>query len=159
MRHIAELLEQIAPGEESELRGVFVGACETRRLSPSVAQQRLGALLLAAYPGQRAYVLRHPGDVLSLTGRSGVRVSRAARAYRRIVHRALVGLDDIDAVRAALRRFVGREKLRIAARELLVEGGPTSMPRRASSRISLMCASSVRSTKPSRTCARATAIV
>ena len=81
----------------------------------------LGALLCVAYPALASLIHAHPEDLVSVA--PGLRHARDARAYRRLAQAA--GGDDADcaAVRRALRRFAAREKLRVAARELLPHPG------------------------------------
>lgn len=63
----------------------------------------------------------HPEDVAAIA--RGTKQARDARAYRRIVTNAVVDLSDAQGVRRGLRRFVAREKMRVAARELLAWPG------------------------------------
>jgi glutamate-ammonia-ligase adenylyltransferase len=80
----------------------------------------LGALLCVAYPGLAAAIEARPGDLVAI-GRN-LRHARDARAYRRLAAGAADPSDEAT-VRRELRRFAAREKLRIAARELLAFPG------------------------------------
>ncbi|MGH7295202.1 MAG: bifunctional [glutamate--ammonia ligase]-adenylyl-L-tyrosine phosphorylase/[glutamate--ammonia-ligase] adenylyltransferase, partial [Polyangiaceae bacterium] len=86
---------------------------------PSPAQLR--AMLREAYPALEQGLEAHPEDLASLA--RGTRQARDARTYRRMAAAAVGDLSDHAAVRRGLRRFAAREKLRIAARELLAHPG------------------------------------
>jgi glutamate-ammonia-ligase adenylyltransferase len=80
----------------------------------------LGALLACAYPALAQTLAAHPEDlVLCRTAAH----ARDGRAYRRLASIACGELDDPVRVRRGLRRFAVREKLRVAARELLAFPG------------------------------------
>jgi glutamate-ammonia-ligase adenylyltransferase len=81
----------------------------------------LRATLCEAYPALARHLDAHPED-LAVLGR-GARQARDARTYRRLAASAVGDLSDLGAVRRGLRRFAAREKLRIAARELLAHPG------------------------------------
>jgi glutamate-ammonia-ligase adenylyltransferase len=74
-----------------------------------------------AYPALARGLDAHPEDVAALA--RGTRQARDARTYRRLAAGAVGDLSDPVAVRRGLRRFAAREKLRIAARELLAHPG------------------------------------
>ena len=80
----------------------------------------LGALLVCAYPALAPSILLHPEDLLLCRTAT---LPRDARAYRRLASIACGELDDPSRVRRGLRRFAVREKLRVAARELLAFPG------------------------------------
>jgi glutamate-ammonia-ligase adenylyltransferase len=81
----------------------------------------LGALILCAYPAFGPQLDAHPEDLLALA--RGTRQARDLRAYRRLASSAVGDLSDGARVRRGLRRWAAREKLRIAARELLAHPG------------------------------------
>jgi glutamate-ammonia-ligase adenylyltransferase len=78
-------------------------------------------MLCAAYPALERSLDAHPEDLASVA--RGTRQPRDLRAYRRMAAAAVGDPSDHDAVRRGLRRFGAREKLRIAARELLAHPG------------------------------------
>ncbi|HEY6459876.1 MAG TPA: bifunctional [glutamate--ammonia ligase]-adenylyl-L-tyrosine phosphorylase/[glutamate--ammonia-ligase] adenylyltransferase, partial [Polyangiaceae bacterium] len=86
---------------------------------PSSAELR--ALLRDAYPALRGSLEAHPEDVPAIV--RSLRHARDLRAYRRLAASAVGDLGDVAGVRRGLRRFAAREKLRIAARELLAFPG------------------------------------
>jgi glutamate-ammonia-ligase adenylyltransferase len=81
----------------------------------------IGALLLCSYPAFGPLIDAHPEDLLALS--RGTRQARDLRAYRRLAASAVGDLADGARVRRGLRRWTAREKLRIAARELLAHPG------------------------------------
>ncbi|HZU85373.1 MAG TPA: bifunctional [glutamate--ammonia ligase]-adenylyl-L-tyrosine phosphorylase/[glutamate--ammonia-ligase] adenylyltransferase [Polyangiaceae bacterium] len=86
----------------------------------------LGALLCVTYPALARSIDATPDHLAAIAG--GVRHARDARAYRRLVAAALGAAPDPAAadgerVGRELRRFAAREKLRVAARELLAYPG------------------------------------
>jgi glutamate-ammonia-ligase adenylyltransferase len=80
----------------------------------------LGAMLCVAYPALASIIDTHPDDLVAVA--RGVRHARDARSYRRLAQIA-TGDGDPTRVRRGLRRFSAREKLRVAARELLAHPG------------------------------------
>ena len=100
------------------------------RIAPLVASSgdrvraelvELGALLVCSYPAFGPLIDAHPEDLLALA--RGTRQARDLRAYRRLAASAVGDLSDGARVRRGLRRWTSREKLRIAARELLAHPG------------------------------------
>jgi glutamate-ammonia-ligase adenylyltransferase len=77
----------------------------------------LGALVGCAYPALSRAIDAHPEDLVAIA--HGTRRARTLRAYRRLAAVALGDLSDSAGVMRGLRRFAAREKLRVAARELL----------------------------------------
>ncbi|HXX66811.1 MAG TPA: bifunctional [glutamate--ammonia ligase]-adenylyl-L-tyrosine phosphorylase/[glutamate--ammonia-ligase] adenylyltransferase [Polyangiaceae bacterium] len=77
----------------------------------------LGALVVCAYPALARSLDKHPEDLLAVA--RGTRQARDLRAYRRLAAMAVGDFGDRGHVQRGLRRFVAREKLRIAVRELL----------------------------------------
>ena len=100
----------IAGGDvEESRRRLLLSVTSARSISPcsSTARIRRSARCSCAWPE----------DVLTVA-RSGLG-PRDPRTYRRRALATIGDLSDTDAVRANLRRFATREKMRIAARELL----------------------------------------
>ena len=92
------------------------------RSEPSIPPAAdLRAMLGEAYPALVSSMQAHPEDVIAL-GR-GMRHPRNARSYRRLLASASGLSPDPSQMRAGLRRFALREKLRIAARELMAYPG------------------------------------
>lgn len=113
--------EAVAPLAADPARGLVRAALARLELPLRDDLIELGALLCVAYPALASLIHAHPEDLVSVA--PGLRHARDARAYRRLAQAA--GGDDADcaAVRRALRRFAAREKLRVAARELLPHPG------------------------------------
>ena len=80
------------------------------------------AALSCAYPAFALPLERTLGDVLAVT-RAGTKTARDLRAYRRLVVSHVGDGTDAEQVRRGLRVFARREKLRVAARELLPLAG------------------------------------
>jgi len=74
-----------------------------------------------AYPALARDVRTRPEDVAALA--RGTRQPRDARTYRRLLAAAIEQPTDRSSVLRGLRRFASREKLRVAARELLAHPG------------------------------------
>ena len=81
----------------------------------------LAALLECAYPALAREIAARPRDVVAIA--RGTKQARDARTYRRVALSLVGDFGDLDSVRRGLRVFTGREKLRIAARELLPHAG------------------------------------
>jgi [glutamine synthetase] adenylyltransferase / [glutamine synthetase]-adenylyl-L-tyrosine phosphorylase len=79
-------------------------------------------LISAVYPALARHIEAHPEDVAAIA-RSGTKTARDGNTYRRLALAAVGDLSDEDGVRRNLRRFAAREKLRVAARELLPYAG------------------------------------
>ncbi len=77
--------------------------------------------LIEAYPALARSLDVHPEDLVAIS--RGTRQARDLRTYRRLAAAALGDPGDVEALRKALRRFAAREKLRVAARELLAHPG------------------------------------
>jgi [glutamine synthetase] adenylyltransferase / [glutamine synthetase]-adenylyl-L-tyrosine phosphorylase len=113
--------EDVSPREAAAARA---------RIAPLVASAgdrvrgeliELGALLVCSYPAFGPMIDAHPEDLLALS--RGTRQARDLRAYRRLGASAVGDLSDGARLRRGLRRWTAREKLRIAARELLAHPG------------------------------------
>jgi glutamate-ammonia-ligase adenylyltransferase len=112
--------EDVAPLEASSIRARLAARlASTDRVRDDVVE--LGALIAAAYPGLARDVEAHLDDLISLA--RGTRQARDARAYRRLAATAVGDVTDRARVQRGLRRLATREKLRIAARELLAYPG------------------------------------
>jgi glutamate-ammonia-ligase adenylyltransferase len=99
----------------------FDGGITLRPVPPSPSPAELESLLVDAYPALARDVRARPEDVAMLA--RGTRQPRDARTYRRLLGAAVADPSDRAAVLRKLRRFASREKLRIAARELLGHPG------------------------------------
>jgi [glutamine synthetase] adenylyltransferase / [glutamine synthetase]-adenylyl-L-tyrosine phosphorylase len=93
------------------------------RLEPSPREEvvELGAMLCVAYPALAHAIDARPDDLVAVA--RGVRQARDARAYRRLASTISGDESDPARLRRELRRFAMREKMRIAARELLAHPG------------------------------------
>ncbi len=109
-----DLAQLIAPDEALGARARAEADLELAADSRAVD---LAVLVSAAYPALGASLAGHTADVLTVA-RSGLR-PRDTRAFLRLALSSVGDLSRGDAVRAELRRFAFREKLRVAARELL----------------------------------------
>jgi [glutamine synthetase] adenylyltransferase / [glutamine synthetase]-adenylyl-L-tyrosine phosphorylase len=78
-------------------------------------------MLCEAYPALAPGIDAHPEDLAGIV--RGTRQARDLRTYRRLAATAVGDLSDGEATLRGLRRFATREKLRIAARELLSHPG------------------------------------
>ncbi|HEY8076243.1 MAG TPA: hypothetical protein VIF62_19090, partial [Labilithrix sp.] len=115
-----KLLVSLAGAEGgAALAQSFVDATRERGIAVEPETAQLAALLAAAYPALRAQMLARPEDVVALT-KGKLRLPRDLRAYRRLAASAVAGGDENTA--RSLRLFAQRERLRIAARELLAPG-------------------------------------
>ncbi|MDP9002185.1 MAG: bifunctional [glutamate--ammonia ligase]-adenylyl-L-tyrosine phosphorylase/[glutamate--ammonia-ligase] adenylyltransferase, partial [Myxococcota bacterium] len=111
----------IAPLAADQARGLVRAALTRIDVMPRVDLVELGALLCVAYPVLAAGIAARPEDLVKIA--PGIRHARDVRGYRR---RAATSVGDHSAperLRSGLRRFAAREKLRIAARELLAFPG------------------------------------
>jgi glutamate-ammonia-ligase adenylyltransferase len=113
--------EEIAPLDAASARDRVASAIAATGERPRDELVELGALIVCAYPALGEAVLSHPEDLSVLT--RGTTQARDARAYRRLAAAAVGEPVDLDRVRRGLRRLASREKLRIAARELLAHPG------------------------------------
>src|SRR5580700_3032135 len=77
----------------------------------------LGAVISCAYPALARAIDSNPEDLVAIA--RGTANARDLRAYRRLAAVTVEDLSDGAGVMRALRRFASREKLRVAARELL----------------------------------------
>ncbi len=117
-----KLLPTLTEDNGGALSQAYAEAARTKGLAPDEATVQLAALLAAAYPALEAQIMTRPDDVIAI-GRGRLRIARDLRTYRRLLMAEITDVEDLAAVRRALRRFAQRERLRIGARELLVSEG------------------------------------
>ena len=110
---VEKLAESIGRADAGELRRRFAA---DPRLANDDRAVALATLLASGYPALAPSIAARPEDVVAVA-RAGLR-ARDAKTLRRASILAVPDLGDVDAVRASLRRFARREKLRIATREL-----------------------------------------
>ena len=115
------LAESIARAEAPEARRRFVEAAAARGLSSSDEAADLAALLVCAYPALARSLEARPEDVIAVA--RGTKQARDVRAYRRGALVLIGDMSDEAAVRRGPRVFAQRERLRVAARELLLHAG------------------------------------
>lgn len=118
---LKRLLSSLA-GEAGEATArAWAEAATARGETPSPEGVALAGLLAFAYPALKAQIFSRPEEVVALS-RERLRIARDLRGYRRLAV-ATIPVGDADEVRRGLRLFAQRERLRIAARELLGKGG------------------------------------
>lgn len=105
----------------AQLVASFEQAARERNVAVDVETVNLAGLLSAAYPALGAQILRHPDDVVAV-GKGKLRIARDLRSYRKLAQ-ASIDTANVEHLRRDLRRFAARERLRIAARELLTNDG------------------------------------
>jgi glutamate-ammonia-ligase adenylyltransferase len=115
--------EDVAPHEAQALRARFAARLTSAGERPREELVELGALVAAAYPGLALDLDAHPEDLVAMTRGRSMRHARDLRSYRRLAASTVVTFAERAGVQRALRRLVAREKLRIAARELLAYPG------------------------------------
>src|SRR5690348_5979086 len=115
---VRSLAESISRAEASEARLRLADALKRRGLSAPEEIVEVGALLACAYPAMARWIDARPED-FALALKGGTRHARDARSYRRIALPLIGDLEDELGVRRGLRVFAEREKVRVAARELL----------------------------------------
>ncbi|MGH7269880.1 MAG: bifunctional [glutamate--ammonia ligase]-adenylyl-L-tyrosine phosphorylase/[glutamate--ammonia-ligase] adenylyltransferase, partial [Polyangiaceae bacterium] len=81
----------------------------------------LGALIVCAYPALSPLIEARPGDLVAIVG--DLDSARDLGAYRRLGNAAVGPPSGGAHARRGLRRWAAREKLRVAARELLALPG------------------------------------
>ena len=116
------LSESISRTEAVEVRRRFAEHLKKRGVSASEETVETAALLACAYPALARLIDARPEDVVAAL-KGGSRHARDARSYKRIALPLIGDLEDEAGVRHGLRVFAGREKLRVAARELLNHPG------------------------------------
>jgi len=97
-------------------------AARAKEASVSLSTEALdlGAALATGYPALFPQLLAWPGDLPPIA--RGIRVARDARTYRKTCLSLMGDMGDEAQVRRGLRIFARRERLRVAARELLHPG-------------------------------------
>lgn len=131
--------EQGARDSAGALAQAFVDAARERGLAHDGEAASLAALLSAAYPALRPQILTRPEDVLAIA-HGKMRIARDLRTLRKLALSSVGDLDDALGVRRGLRLFAQRERLRVAARELLAsEGGDVDVTARELSDIAQVC--------------------
>src|SRR5579883_1044063 len=118
---VAGLAEAIAGAEAESARHKWR---ELLREGADAAREdavELATLLECAYPALARDIAARPRDVVAIA--RGTKQARDLRSYRRVALSLVGDATSGEAVRRGLRVFAAREKLRIAARELLPHAG------------------------------------
>ncbi len=84
--------------------------------------QDLATALSSAYPALRGQIATRPEDLVAIAG-GKLRIARDLRTLRRIGASFVPDLADHEGVRRGMRLFAQRERMRVAARELLASAG------------------------------------
>jgi glutamate-ammonia-ligase adenylyltransferase len=116
------LADSISRAEAQAARERFAELARERGLVASDEAIDLAALLECAYPAMAHEIAARPKDVMDIA-RGGTRAARTDRAYKKLAAAEVGDPSDEHGVRRGLRRFAGRERMRIAARELLHHAG------------------------------------
>lgn len=133
------LLHVLAGDAAGALAQAYQDAASERGLAVDADTVTLAALLSAAYPALRGQILMRPDDVVAIR-RGRLRIARDLRTYRRIAATFVPDLGDLEEVRRGLRLFAQRERLRVAARELLgQDGGDVDTTARELSDLAQVC--------------------
>jgi [glutamine synthetase] adenylyltransferase / [glutamine synthetase]-adenylyl-L-tyrosine phosphorylase len=113
--------ESIAPAAAAHARQIASAAIARAGAQEREEVVELATLLYVAYPSLSRAIETHPEDVVAIA--SGLHRARDARAYRRLARASVPDGSEPTRMRSGLRHFATREKLRIAARELLAQSG------------------------------------
>lgn len=133
------LLHALAGDSAGALVQAYADAAREHGLVHDDATATLAATLCAAYPALRGQILARPDDVIAIA-RGKLRIARDLRTLRRMALSFASDLGDLAVVRRGLRLFAQRERLRVAARELLAsEGGDVDTTAREVSDIAQAC--------------------
>ncbi len=125
--------------EGGSAAALWAEEARARGLAFDDATADLAAALMTAYPGLRAQIAYRPEDLVAI-GKGQLRVAKDLRAYRRLAAGFVHELGDPEHVRRGLRHFAQRERLRIAARELLSrETGDVDVTARELSDLAQVC--------------------
>jgi glutamate-ammonia-ligase adenylyltransferase len=139
---VKRLLPALAGDAAGPLALAYSEAARERGVPSDMEAASLAALLSAAYPALRQQMLTRPEDVVAIA-HGKMRIARDLRTLRRLGLSFVGNLDDAEAVRRGLRLFAQRERLRVAARELLTseggEGGDVDTTARELSDIAQVC--------------------
>ncbi|MCA9588080.1 MAG: bifunctional [glutamate--ammonia ligase]-adenylyl-L-tyrosine phosphorylase/[glutamate--ammonia-ligase] adenylyltransferase [Myxococcales bacterium] len=114
-----DLLDALAGEGAGELVSAWLTRARELGLTPDADTATLAAVLAAAYPALRQATLAHPEDVAAIK-RGRLRLPRNVASYERLARASIEDMSDLDSVRRGLRRFASRERMRVAARELIV---------------------------------------
>jgi glutamate-ammonia-ligase adenylyltransferase len=137
---VKRLLNAVAGDAAGPLAHAWVEAAKERGVAHDLEAANLAALLSAAYPALRQQMLTRPEDVVAIARGNKMRIARDLRSLRKLGLSTIGNLDDAEAVRRGLRLFAQRERLRIAARELLAsEGGDVDTTAREISDLAQVC--------------------
>ena len=132
------LLHALAGDLAGVLASAYSDAAREHGLAHDPEAATLAATLSAAYPALKPQMLTRPEDVVAIA-HGKMRIARDLRTLRRLALSFVGNLDDSAMVRRGLRLFAHRERLRIAARELLPEGGDIDTTAREISDIAQVC--------------------
>ena len=136
---VKRLLHTLGGESASALVAAYSEAARERGLVSDHEAAELAALLSAAYPALRQQILTRPEDVVAIA-HGKMRIARDLRTLRRLGLSFVGHLDDPLGVRRGLRLFAQRERLRVAARELLAtEGDDIDTTAREISDIAQVC--------------------
>ncbi len=113
--------EAVSPLTSDEARRFVRAALARVDGRPRDDVVELGALIASAYPALGRAIDAHPEDLAAIA--RGLKTARDVRAYRRLAASAVGDPSTLATVRRGLRRLAVREKLRVAARELLAAPG------------------------------------
>jgi glutamate-ammonia-ligase adenylyltransferase len=115
------LAESIARNEAPQAKKRFLEAAAERGVAASDEVADLASLLTCAYPALARSIVVSPEDVVGVA--RGMKQARDPRSYRRVGLGLAGNVTDEAGVRRGLRVFARRERLRVAARELLPHAG------------------------------------
>jgi glutamate-ammonia-ligase adenylyltransferase len=135
---VRSLADSLARAEAHEARRRFSERAAACGLSVHEDAVELAAALALAYPALAQTIAAHPEDVVALS-RSSLKAPRDARQFRRGILSLVSDVTDGERVRRALRRFARREKMRVAARELVPHGGDVNVTARELSDLADVC--------------------
>ncbi len=113
------LADTIAPAEDAR-RVIRASLAGIDSAAPDDLVE-LGAMLSVAYPALSSSLAAHPDDLVAIA--KALHHARNVRSYRRLAAAPSGSAPDSADLRRRLRRFATRERLRIAARELLRRPG------------------------------------
>jgi len=131
-------LHALAGDAAAALGQAFEASARERGVAVDEDAVSLAVALSAAYPALRGPLLAHPEDAVAIGG-GKLRIARELRTLRRLALSLVGDASDPDAVRRGLRRFAHRERLRVAARELLAAGVDVDVTAREVSDIAQVC--------------------
>ncbi|MGH7436875.1 MAG: bifunctional [glutamate--ammonia ligase]-adenylyl-L-tyrosine phosphorylase/[glutamate--ammonia-ligase] adenylyltransferase, partial [Polyangiaceae bacterium] len=112
--------EDVSPDSAAAARKAVAASLQRAGETADEARVEIGALLACAYPALAPSILAHPEDLDACRSPGH---PRDLRDYERLAAVACGDGSDPARVRRGVRRFATREKLRVAARELLAFPG------------------------------------